>query len=693
MLKKLFIFLMVLVAIFVGALAWLVFAVDPNQYKPQLQDMAAKQGIKLELAGDIGWQFWPSIGLQVSDVSIAPNVRPLDKIVQAEQLSVGVALMPLLQKKIHVADLALHKPTITLTVDEQGRGNWEAFSQLAAVQQSAPLGGRGRSVRQTASANGLDLAVDQVSISDGTLSYSNAQDKSSLELRELDLVADSIQLGGDPGALDLSAQLHSSTLKAPVDLELEGTVGLDKALRGLRLQPLTLRAGSGDASATVNLRGNVQRKAEHGPWQLQVSVDGSFKELKDWLKLTGTELETRDPSAMQRLTLNTELRGDTDKMQLEPLQLQLDDFKLTGLAEVDNTPAVPNLTLRLQGEDLVVDGYLPPQQEGEEESAAAAPVAAPAALLPLGSLRGFTADLQLTLNRLQALDLTIEQPRVAVTANNGLVTLKELGGGLFGGKFETTGKLDAREELALVEFTGGLLGVKLDEVQGTYAPSDKFKLGGNADIKWQGRTGGVTDKDLQEQLEVNASLGSADMTMAPINVERGLCELVAYVERGTGGQSTEQAPAAEGTEAGTGPKQWPAETRLQNLQARIHFLDNIAKVSGIQAGVENLTLTGDGKVDLNAQNFDFALGLSVQGEATSEDGCSIKNPRWRNRILPLRCAASFDAVSATTCKPDTRRLDDLIRDEAEHKLRKKYGDKIDEKKEELKDKLKGLFKR
>lgn len=69
--KKLFISLLGLVVLIVGALLALVLLVNPNQFKPLIVEQAKKQtGLDLVIEGDIGWQFFPSIGFELGKTEL-----------------------------------------------------------------------------------------------------------------------------------------------------------------------------------------------------------------------------------------------------------------------------------------------------------------------------------------------------------------------------------------------------------------------------------------------------------------------------------------------------------------------------------------------------------------------------------------------------------------------------------------------
>ncbi|WP_078084402.1 AsmA family protein [Microbulbifer mangrovi] len=693
--KRGLITLVVLFILFAGIVAWFLSGLDANQYKPKIVKLAADQGIALTLDGDIGWQIWPNIALKLEGVKLAPLALPSESLLEADKVAVGVALMPLLDKRIEAKEVVLLGPQVELTVDQNGKGNWELITE--AMEAKAKLDEKQQQEQppkldvpeeSAEPAQGLELALEQLRLEDGVLRYTDKQTGTEYAISKLHISADNLVPGGKPGEVQLRAEIAGSDLPEPVNLDIHSTLAIDDGLNGLRVQPASIKlTGAEGAEAKINLRGNVRRAKADAPWQIQLNLNVDVEPITGWLAAVGSEFKPQSSSALQKLHIESDISGTDKQMFLEPLQLVLDNNRLEGSASFQaSTTAngVPSVSLSLKGGELNVDDYLPPPAAGPEQDELTADVAAAQPVqLPLEAMRGFNAKLDLTLEKLHALDFEIDQPQLAVNVNNGLYQLNKLAAGLYGGTLNSTGVFNARGNSARGELSGGLTGVEISKVQEALFASDepeaanakKVTLSGKTDLTWVGQTNGADTLALQKNLRAAVQLNSKELSLAPFNLEKGMCQLVSYAEK---------TPMPE--------KEWPAQTRLQDLRTSVNLNGDLAKVEGINAGIENIALTGDGTVDLEQQQFDFALGLALVGEKTSGNGCSVQNSRWRNRALPLRCKAKFDEAGATTCKPDSRRLDDLIREELKYKAEKKYGDKVEEKTEDLKDKLKDKFK-
>ncbi|MCQ3829010.1 AsmA family protein [Microbulbifer elongatus] len=694
--KRGLITLVVLIVLFAGIIAWFLSGVDANQYKPKIVKLAADQGIALTLDGDIGWQIWPNIALKLEGVKLAPLALPSESLLEADKVAVGVALMPLLDKRIEAKEIVLLGPQVALTVDKSGKGNWELITdameakaeQDAKTRRETPPTLDIPKEQEATAEGGLELALEQLRLEDGVLRYTDKQTGTEYAISKLRIAADNLVPGGKPGDVHLQAELAGSDFPEPVNLDIHSSLAIDEGLNGLRLQPANIQlTGAEGAKAEVNLRGNIRRVEADAPWQIQLNLKVDVEPISGWLAAVGSEYKPQSSNALQSLRIDTDISGTDKQMNLQPLELVLDDNTFTGSASfqaASNAKAVPSVSLDLKGGDLNVDDYLPPPATTPEQDALSADIAAAQPVeLPLEAMRGFNAKLDLTLEKLHALDFEIDNPQLAVNVNNGLYQLNKLAAGLYGGTLNSTGVFNARGDSARGELSGGLTGVEISKVQEALFASDepepadqkKVTLSGKTDLTWVGQTRGADTLALQRNLRAAVQLNAEELALAPFNLEKGMCQLVSYAEK---------SPMPE--------VEWPAQTRLQNLRASVNLDGDLAKVEDINAGIENIALTGDGTVNLEQQDFDFALGLALVGERTSGNGCSVQNSRWRNRPLPLRCNAKFNEAGATTCKPDSRRIDDLIREELKYQAEKKYGDKVEEKTDELKDKLKDKFK-
>jgi AsmA protein len=109
--------LFALLAIAIVALVWLV---NPNDYKPQLQQLAAKQGIQLTIVGDLGWSFFPRLGIHAGKFTLKPALKNVREPFQFDDLAIAVKLEPLLHRQLVVDRILIHGKELALQDDDNG---------------------------------------------------------------------------------------------------------------------------------------------------------------------------------------------------------------------------------------------------------------------------------------------------------------------------------------------------------------------------------------------------------------------------------------------------------------------------------------------------------------------------------------------------------------------------------------------
>ncbi|MEO5766317.1 MAG: AsmA family protein [Casimicrobiaceae bacterium] len=125
----------------------------------------AETGRELVFGGPIDLKLSLEPKLIASDVALgnaAWGTAP--QMVKAKRVEMQVALLPLLNRRFEVVEVALVEPTIVLETDAQGRANWDFDVPAAGAPASPPP--------SPASAAGV-IAVGNIAIRDGTLTFTD----------------------------------------------------------------------------------------------------------------------------------------------------------------------------------------------------------------------------------------------------------------------------------------------------------------------------------------------------------------------------------------------------------------------------------------------------------------------------------------------------------------------------------------
>lgn len=197
-----------------GVMAGLAMMVDWNSFKPQIEDqLSAKLGRQVRIAGDLSGQFWPDIQMTVKDVRVlnVPGAKNR-MMVEVGSAQLDLALMPLFSKQIDVRQIVIHQPVVHLEKLSNGQVNWEfdkketkketdeksgdvaksgddqkqvSLSLDRVVIDGAMVDYYDHSTRETQTVQNMRLAVASLSQgqykADGTLQYNTAQVRFDVE--------------------------------------------------------------------------------------------------------------------------------------------------------------------------------------------------------------------------------------------------------------------------------------------------------------------------------------------------------------------------------------------------------------------------------------------------------------------------------------------------------------------------------
>jgi AsmA protein len=666
----------VIIVLLLVAVVAFVFLVDANRFKPRIESLARDQGVALQIRGDLGWDLWPSLGVAVNDVRVAALEAPEQSIAELQQASLMLKLMPLLHGEFQVDHIVIDGLHLALARDATGKGNWEAFSKpvdepVTSTPASSPEG------------SNLTLDVEHISLTNTSLAFSDAQTGQALSVRDINLTMDGVNTRTEPFALVLGfvvEQAQPGSEKLTLAGKLNGQLSIDSSLNNLGFNEGQLQldiSGKGSAAVALAYSLNVTALQESPVYKGQIEL--KEMNLRKLLGALGIELETARGDALETFGLSAAIDGDTKKVKLDNLQLKLDDTRFNGSAAVTNfeTGAV---RASLNGEALNADDYLPPPSEQETQQAKVPVEDTP---LPLDSLRTLNLNIKLALQKLIFNKIALQDVEAQILAKNGMLE-HNLNATAYKGKIAAKGQLDARNQLAQLQFDAGVEGLELEPLLKDMEMDSKFGLQGAVQVRALGSSQGNSTNALFKALRANANFSGAQVRLSPINLEQQFCKLVNLVN-----QAEDPARA------------WEAYTEMSELSGSIKLRDQIMTIDSFKAGVEKLQLGSRGKINLATDEYDIFLPFKLVKDktdtvtaeqvavTTSANGCSVGSYYWLERGLELlRCKGSFDEINPLSdCRPDKEMMVELTKDFAVYKVKEKHGAKIEEKKQEVKQKL------
>lgn len=685
-----------------------LFIFDPNILKPRIEALAKQQHIALTLDGDLSWALWPSIGIEINQLHLAPASQPTASIVQLQQAQLFFALKPLFKGEFNVHQILIKGAAINLRVDKNGNANW---AELLKSTTKTTLKSTETSSEQ---APPLQLAIEKISLIDSALAFQDQQSGQQINADNIQLTVNNFNTTGTAfsmqASMDAALSNRKETTKKPLPLSivLTQTVQLGASMDSITLSDgelqLTIKRQPVTAvSSLFSLQATDLNNTENTLPQLQGNINVLPFNLKNLLTALDISVDTSENYALKVLALNTTFNSRDKKIDFNPLKITLDKTQLQGTATLVDIETA-NIAIDLQGDHINLDHYMAKTASSStQKSAAASTTTTPLAsandssgdeaIIPLNTLQAVKASGKLAFQQLTFNQLRLENMAISATANNGLLTLNNASANAYQGTLAAKGSLDARGDSAVIQFQSTIKQLQLEPLLRVLAPEQQLDLSGAINLDAQGKTRGLSSNQLFDGLTSEINFSGAQVRLAPLNIEQEFCQLVALLNK------TSEPTTPDTT------KEWAQFTQMQALDGTINIAKRVISINSFDASIEHLTLATKGSIDLLANRYDLRLPLTLRASdnkqqtdavaVSSPQGCKISNNYWLNRSLSLlRCQGSLLELNPVTdCRPDQQALADLGKDYAAYKLRQKHGDKIEAAEQKVDKEKQRLYKK
>jgi AsmA protein len=355
--------ILVLIVILMAALV----ALSPaflNKYKDQIVAKVGEAVDREIRLGDIRLTLFTGMGLRLKDVSVsnAKGFRDEPMLVVSD-LDVKVKAMPLLRKQLEVVRVILRKPQVLIEKNAEGVFN---FSDLTGPSEPAADATPGKA-KPAASSSLAGLLVSKLELSDGTLAYFDAGSgalREGLRIQQLGLSLEEVSLD-KPIPFSLSFGIN----REAEDIRASGTLGPVGEKMDYETIPVSIQLAVPDFAlkrAMDLLGGTPPVLIESGTLKGETSVNG---DLASGMKVAGSlnvaSLTLKDPEKKEtqirglNLGLQKELlvRMGEQKIVVEKASLSADRARLDLSGEVLNFQKDPSLSLKLSSNDIPLSGW------------------------------------------------------------------------------------------------------------------------------------------------------------------------------------------------------------------------------------------------------------------------------------------------------------------------------------------------
>ncbi len=554
-----------LLVIVIGGVFVAISMVDVNAYRGEIAEAAEQAtGRKLVIAGEADLSVSLSPSISVSDVTFANAPwGSRTELAKLKDVSVEVALMPLISGDIQVKRLVLSGLDVLLETNDKGVGNW-VFEGAEPGSGDADAGEAG------------DLpTVNLIVLNDINLTYRDGQSGATTKvaIARLEGRADS---ASSPLAFSLDAAYNSQPIKA------SGRLGpLAELADPDDPWPLNVKLAAGGADISVD--GTIAKPMAADGLALKFSVNG--KDLATLKGLAGAELPNLGP-----YTIAGNLSGNPDNLGVKGLTAKIGGSDVGGDVRVRMAGGSPSIEAQLKSTLLNVDDFT----GGAKESA---PAAKQETAAKDGKKRVFSAD-PLPLEGLSAVNADVSVAVGKLMASGLVLEDIGLGAKLKGGKADIT-----LEKAKLSD--GGLTGmVSVDGRKGNSGVAAKLNVA-KVDIGRLLKEMEITDllvAKLDAAVDVAGKGDSVRAIMAGLN---GTMQAASnngsvgskYIDLLAADLLTSLVPGGPDTN----------DTKFKCLVTAFDIKKGIATNTALLFETEKIVIQGGGKINLQDETIDMQI--------------------------------------------------------------------------------------
>jgi AsmA protein len=690
--------------------------VNPNDFKDELKSVALeKANVSLRLDGDISWSFFPWLGLELENIGVALGDDP--EIVQFDRAEFGVAILPLLERKIQVNKVNLVNLKARLNKDAQGQGNWQLESSTVATSKDDSTAQT--SAKAVTQANGPsesfkipDIQLDELRIENAQILYRDEQTKQlinavlNVQLNDvqwdkawpmvMDIAVTQSDLQGQ-SPVKAKATLNANLTVFPEreSLSLDSLV-LSADLEGdnLPTSPMSAKVSAvnveldlpqenvlaeGVALSVLGVNVDAKVQAYQVLSDPQFSAVLSVGEFNPRYLMTRLKLplpEMSDDTALTKARAEIIFEGSSSSITAQPISIVLDDTKIEANAVVALSPL--RWDVSAAGANLNLDRYLPTPVEptdgkGKETSPEMVAKDIPADdsdLIPVELIRGLNGHVGLVFENITFKKLKIDKIELDSTQANGLVRVSPLKASLYKGSMSSTMNLDVRGRVPSIDIVPSIEGVQIQPLLVDFMDMDKIAGATylNGELGAKGNRIDSLMSSLQGDLLIDIKKGA----LVGTNLTKTVCEGIATIRKD---KIDEQK---------FGP-----DTPFETMRFPARIVDGQVSTPGLKISSAGVQVTGNGVVSLPNSSLDYQANVAIAG-STLDQACQV-NEKVTQLAFPIVCKGQFSDDPAGLCRPDIKGFGQLFADLAKAELAEKAAEekaRLKEKAEAEKERLK-----
>ncbi|MBP6689843.1 MAG: AsmA family protein [Hyphomonadaceae bacterium] len=593
----------------------LFFAFFPKELAAREAERRIEEatGRDLVLGGAIDVSFWPALGFSVEQASLS-NPEGFDTtqpFIAADRIVFAVRVMPLLRGSVEVKELIFEGAQVHMLAREDGSANW-TFPTEATAEDQMTL---------------EDLRLEDVRLIDGVISFQGADGAEPLLLQDVDA-------GLSLNSLDEPAQLNAALDYRGQRLNIEGTIGLPRAMLEKGQTPMQASLRSDPLNASFDGTFNAENGALAG------RLDARGDSLRHLLAWFGSPMA--EGGGFGRYSLTAQMAREGETTALTGAAIQLDAIEATGNLTLINQA---NGRLRINGglnaQSVDLNPYLPAPSQGASGAGVEVNTAWSADPIDFTGLRALDADLNLALSALRFQQMNFSNVALNLRVANGAADARLTRIGLYEGAGAARLIADGSGATPRIAVEINAENVQAEPLLRDAIGFDRISGRGRLTASLVGT--GNSQATIMRSLRGNAAFAFNDGALKGVN----LAQVARTVQAALSGQAVGES----------------ASTDFAELAGTFTVADGVAATDNLRMLNPFVRLEGRGLVNIGAQTIDMRLAPRAVNNAQGQGG----DAAVAGLGIPFRITGPWSRVSFRPA------IEDVVQDQLRNVLRQQDG--------------------
>ena len=627
-------FLMLLVLLVVASGFLLVARINTESNKAAISEaVIAATGLELTIGGDLSLSLFPNLGLALTDVRLRNPAFP-QELASTSSVVLNIELTPLLRGQIKVREISTADLHANYFIDENGISIWST----GATEPDA-------SDRNPSSSEGLTelpaFSVDRLRIGNASIDIQDASKQARYQIDNFILDSRDTNLEGRPFSVALQFDYVNNGMSAAIPIALRSNVQADLSDRSFHFSDLQLSITPMLVTGEIMVSGYPAEPIYEGSLaadDFDVIALLESLDLKEPGPAAGFGL-----GADRMLSFSTRFNGSAQRATLSDFDLKFAGSLIEADAEVRlATDLAPlNISYNVNAGALDLSPFFTEQPTAAEETPIGLTEAAqyqPQAELPVELISSISLLGGISVESVTINDIPLHDVKVFTNIEDGVLDIEVPPISLFEGSTQGTIRLSTRGGAPELEVTQTISKANLSELSPLVT---RFSaVSGLLQAESSFTATGDTVEEMLDSLSGNSAFSITDNSV-DIGVIKQVFTAIAAL-----------SPNGEAIQ------QWPDVIRFSDISGYMILEDGLTSQQEVRLRMDNFDISGSGRIDPDAKNFDYDLLFTVLGAPYTQ---TIPiDVLYHNVPWPVDCSAAFADDVARYCRADFTRIRDIF---------------------------------